>query len=128
MKTPMSLNSVTTDKNRKRIDRLFLKFTAFYGQLWRSQLKCEDFMGFMKNEWCEALAHVEDKNLDKAIQHCLNKKEFPPTLPHFIDLCKEEKKSIFFQKNQQEERNKSKPEVALKYLTQIKKKLQMNTK
>src|SRR5476651_1338270 len=72
-------NSQPTEPNRKRIDRLFLSFTAFYGQLWRSQFKSDEFLNFMKNEWFQALQEVEDKNIEEAIINCRDKKQFPPT-------------------------------------------------
>ena len=124
----MSSNSRPIETNHKRIDRLFLRFTAFYGQLWRSQFKSDEFLGFMKNEWFQALQHVEDKNIDEAVEHCRSKKEYPPTLPQFIDLCKNAKNRDSFKTQQKEESNKRTPEVALSHLAQIKKQLQMNTK
>lgn len=110
--------SSTTAATRKRIDRLFLSFTAFYGQLWRSQFKNEEFIEFMKNEWANALNHVEDNFLQEALTLCRNKKEFPPTLPQFIELCRDAKKRTVFR--EKATYKKSRPEVAALHLEKIK--------
>lgn len=124
----MSSNLQPTEASRKRIDRLFLSFSAFYGQLWRSQFKSDDFLGFMKNEWLHALQHIEDKHMDEAVKKCGASKEFPPTLPQFIDLCKTAKRQHVFTNLNKEEYKKAKPEVALKYLAQIKAILHIKSK
>jgi hypothetical protein len=121
-------NSQPTETNRKRIDRLFLSFTAFYGQLWRSQFKSDDFLIFMKKEWAQALQDMEDRHIDEAVKQCSEGKEYPPTLPHFVDLCKSAKKKHVFNNLKKEEGKKAKPEVALKHLAQIKSILQIKTK
>ena len=116
-KATLSTSSIT-EAARKRIDRLFLSFTAFYGQLWRSQFKNEEFIEFMKNEWANALNHVEDNFLQEALTHCRNKKEFPPTLPQFIELCRGAKKRTAFR--EKANYKKSRPEVAALHLEKIK--------
>lgn len=114
----MSINSQTSETNRKRIDRLFLSFSAFYGQLWRSQFKNEEFINFMKNQWGQALEHIEDKHIEEAAIQCRENKEFPPSLPQFIEMCRNAKnRRLLFKPNQVA---KAKPEVALKHLAQMK--------
>ena len=127
-KTPMLSSSQPIEANRKRIDRLFLSFSAFYGQLWRSQFKNDDFLAFMKNEWVQALQDIEDKHIDEAVKNCREGKEYPPTLPHFIDLCKTAKKQHVFNYQNKEEIKKAKPETARKHLEQIKAILQIKNK
>jgi hypothetical protein len=75
--------------NCKRIDNLFLQFAAFYGQVWRSQLKEEGFIKYMKQQWQEALSEFDDATLSAAVNDCLASKEFPPTLPQLIDFCRD---------------------------------------
>ncbi|HHS8321924.1 TPA: Vir protein [Legionella anisa] len=82
--------------NRKRIDGLFLKFAAYYGSVWRSQFKQADFLEFAKWEWTKALREFEDKVIEQATIASLASKEFPPTLPQFIDLCRAAKKRLSF--------------------------------
>ena len=127
-KTTTLSNSHPTEPNRKRIDRLFLSFTAFYGQLWRSQFKSDEFLNFMKNEWFQALQEIEDKNIEEAITHCRNKKEYPPTLPQFIELCKNAKQRDLFKTKPIDEPKDRTPAVAFIHLERIKRLLRLTTK
>lgn len=124
----MSLNSQDIEKTRKLVDRTFLKFGVFYGQLWRSQLKNDDYLTFMKNEWVQALKHIEGEIIEHAINYCRDNKEFPPTLPSFIDLCKTAKKKHAFVQAPKKEGRKAPSEVALKHLKDIKALLHIKTK
>ncbi|KTD38598.1 hypothetical protein Lnau_0513 [Legionella nautarum] len=72
----------------KCIDKLFLKFAAYYGPVWRSQLKQDEFILFMKKEWHKALAHFSNRIVELAIEACGLSKSLPPTLPEFVDICK----------------------------------------
>lgn len=83
-----SSNLAPTEEGRKRIDRLFLRFAAMYGQVWRSQFKSDEFLVFVKGEWQQGLLTYADNILDLAIDLCRKNKELPPTLPQFIDFCK----------------------------------------
>ena len=127
-KHPMSSNSQDLEKMRKLIDRNFLKFGAFYGQLWRSQLKNDDYLGFMKNEWLQGLQHIEEGVIEQTIIYCRDNKEYPPTLASFIDLCKTAKKKHSFVRAEKVEGKRKTSEVALKHLKDIKARLHMNTK
>jgi len=71
---------------------LFLKFAAFYGHVWRSSFKNDDFLAFTKNEWLQGLARFNDEQVNKAIELCRENNVFPPTLPEFIGFCKQFKK------------------------------------
>lgn len=59
-----------------------------YGQVWRSQFKSDEFLVFVKGEWQQGLFTYADNILDMAIDLCRKNKELPPTLPQFIDFCK----------------------------------------
>lgn len=117
-KKAMSSNSQATEAARKRIDRLFLIFSAFYGQLWRSQFKSDEFLAFMKNEWVLALHDIEEQYMSDAVNQCRQGKEFPPTLPQFIDLCRHAKKRHAFRKKA--EYPKGNPDVAHQHLARMK--------
>lgn len=71
---------------------MFSRFAAFYGHVWRSQFKHEDFLEFAKKEWLEALSHFDNDILLKAIVSCRESLEMPPTLPQMIELCRKIKK------------------------------------
>ena len=71
---------------------LFAKFAAFYGHVWRSQFKDENFFKFAKKEWAEGLSEFSDAVLDKAILNCRENCELPPTLPQIIISCRQTKR------------------------------------
>ena len=68
---------------------MFSKFAAWYGHVWRSQFKDENFFNFAKKEWQEGLQNFSDQILDQALINCRNFFEFPPTLPQIIKCCRE---------------------------------------
>lgn len=92
----MSSSSKNSSKADKRIDMLFSKFAAFYGHVWRSQLKDEKFLKFAKGEWQEGLSEFTDTVLTKAILNCREFNEFPPTLPQMIQYCRQIRKQTSF--------------------------------
>ena len=68
---------------------MFLKFSIFYGHIWRSQFKNEHFFNLARNGWQEALEGVDAPVLDEAIEECLKQRDMPPTLSQFMDCCKQ---------------------------------------
>ncbi len=68
------------------VDSLFAKFTAMYGNkfidMWRGIDTDE-----VKSLWAKELAKLTVEEL-KAGVHALMNREFPPTLPEFVKLCK----------------------------------------
>ncbi|WP_064115044.1 hypothetical protein [Legionella bozemanae] len=122
--TATSSNSASIEEQRKRIDRLFLRFAAMYGQVWRSQFKSDEYLVFVKNEWQQGLFDYADNILELAIELCRKNKELPPTLPQFIDFCKNcSKRSAFFERDESPKKNN--PEVAKTHLQKIKQILNM---
>lgn len=87
MPVKQELSSVE-DEVSPRIDRLFLKFAAFYGYVWRNLYKNSEFLQFSKLEWQKALLEFDDSTLEAALVLCSKTKELPPTLSQFIDICK----------------------------------------
>lgn len=92
----MSSSSRNSSNTDKRIDMLFSKFAAFYGHVWRSQLKDEKFLKFAKSEWQEGLSEFTDTVLTQAILNCREFYELPPTLPMMIQSCRQIKKRTSF--------------------------------
>jgi hypothetical protein len=114
-----SSSSVSIARHQKRVDRLFLRFSAMYGHVWRSIYKTDEFLDYSKKAWLEGLMGFEDKSLEHALQLCLQRCHFPPTLPHFIECCKAyHKPDVFFQSK--EESQKADPAVAHMHLEKIK--------
>ena len=72
-----------------RVNKVFLKFSIFYGHIWRSQFKNEHFFNLARNGWQEALEGVDAPVLDEAIEECLKQRDMPPTLSQFMDCCKQ---------------------------------------
>jgi len=69
------------------IERLFQKFEDFYGAKWAAQYG--DFpRDRVKRTWAEELGGFSGEAIAKALDAQKSGK-FPPTLPEFIDLCRE---------------------------------------
>lgn len=79
--------SSNTKSVSKRIELLFSRFAVFYGHLWRSQFKSDDFLQFAKKEWETALKQFSDEVLNRAIIETRNYSDMPPTLPKFRKNC-----------------------------------------
>ena len=92
--TPKTTSSHSSDANnqRKCIDVMFAKFASFYGHVWRSLFKHEWSLEFTKKEWAEGLSAFSDEVVNKAVIHCRDYCEMPPTLPQVIILCRQIKK------------------------------------
>ena len=72
-----------------------------YGHVWLSIYKTEAYLKYTKKMWLDALMKFEDKSIEHALQLCLNKYTFPPTLPQFIECCKPyQNAGVFFQKQE----------------------------
>ncbi|MDW9178616.1 Vir protein [Legionella pneumophila] len=84
----MTPNSKSYGKRIEQVNKIFLKFSTFYGHIWRSQFKNEAYSSFARSEWSKALEKFDDKLIDQAIEECLKKCEMPPALAQFIDCCK----------------------------------------
>ena len=117
--------STNTQKISARINVLFLKFAAFYGQVWKSLFKHGDFLTFTKIEWDKGLNRFDNQVLIEAIERCRDgrdHKDFPPTLPQFIDLCRSiARKDQYLPKDEEQENFKqASPEFVAECLAKIK--------
>jgi len=80
------------------IDSLFRKMHGLYGSLWLDRWRIGEEamdgsdagMNNAKAIWAAALGIYRDnpKRISKAIEFC-NTKPFPPTLPEFLELCRQ---------------------------------------
>ena len=84
--TPSSTNS---GERTESVNNVFLKFSIFYGHIWKSLYKNEYFTALARKEWEQALMSFDEKVIDEAIEECLKQLEMPPTLPQFISYCKQ---------------------------------------
>lgn len=105
-------------ENSEIIDRLFLRLAVLYGNTWRNLYKNNEFLMFAKAEWRDALVGYEEKLLYQALNICREHHKFPPTVPEFIECCKElTRKKVFFKV---ENHDKANPTVAATHLNKIK--------
>lgn len=69
------------------IERLFLRFSAMYGSkfadLWRG---CD--LANVKAQWAEDLAGYTPDEIKRGIDACKTGRDWPPTLPEFLKLCR----------------------------------------
>lgn len=91
-----SMPSNTTKPVSRRIERLFTRFAAIYGHLWRSQFKSEEFISFAKREWEEGLRGFSDEILNLAINEARDFLEMPPTLAQLIGSCRQIRRRYTF--------------------------------
>lgn len=82
-------SSKSSGKCTDRVNKVFLKFSIFYGHIWRSQFKNEHFFNLARNGWQQALEEFDEAVIDEALEECLKLREMPPTLAQFIDCCKQ---------------------------------------
>ena len=74
---------------------------------------------FTKNIWLDGLKQFEDSTIDKALLTCRNQGEYPPSLPQLIENCKQisNRNKGFYNSPSVK---KADPEIAAKYMKQIK--------
>ncbi|HFL2715766.1 TPA: Vir protein [Legionella pneumophila] len=115
----MTRNSKSCGKSIEQTNKVFLKFSTFYGHIWRSQFKNEAYTDFARDEWSKALGDFDEKLIDQAIEECLRNREMPPALAQFVDCCKQlsSKKKQFFKREASTPCN---PMVANQHLKKIK--------
>ena len=111
--------SADLEKQKSRIDSLFLRLAAMYGHIWRSLYKSDAFLAFTKSEWLDGLIRFEDKDIEKTLMTCLNNWELPPTLPQFVESCRAHSK-VGLDARCSRISKPSSPDVAHAHLNQIK--------
>ncbi|KTC66350.1 Legionella vir region protein (plasmid) [Legionella adelaidensis] len=83
----MSSSSTSIEANEKRIDTLFTRFAAIYGQLWLTAYQNQKVLEFAKKEWSESLLGFDNSILKEALVRTKKDCMFPPALPLFVDYC-----------------------------------------
>lgn len=75
------------------IDRLFQKLALMYGKQW-ADLWIGVPIDAVKGEWARTLTGIEPEAMRLALDSMLNSgKPFPPTLPEFVSLCRQFRKT-----------------------------------
>jgi hypothetical protein len=95
------LTSTISDDDRKRIKRLFLRFAAIYGHVWKSNYKSEHLLEVTKEEWAVNLKPFNNQIIKEVLIDCTQHLNLPPTLPQFIGKCAtiEKRNSGYFTKH-----------------------------
>jgi hypothetical protein len=78
--------SETKPLPREWIDKLFAKFMARYGQLFKDRFAGIP-MDMVMDEWANELAGFTGPELQRGLDGCRALK-FPPTLPEFMAMCR----------------------------------------
>lgn len=82
-----SSQSTGSNISDKRIETLFTRFTAIYGQLWLIAYQNEQVLEFAKREWSESVCDFNNQVLKLALERTKKTNLFPPTLPAFVATC-----------------------------------------
>lgn len=97
------------------VDMLFAKFAVFFGHLWRSQFKDENFREFAKQEWFVALKKYQPKAIEQAVLQVRDSYEMPPTLRQVAIECSRQQERFDEHKKRQENwQFKTKHQVKIK--------------
>lgn len=119
-KQPPQATSFTSAGNDKRIDTLFMRFTAIYGQLWLNAYQNERVMVVAKKEWSESLRRFDNQILKQALHQIKAQCHYPPSLPMFVDCCKALEARCYPVAEKEEPFQKCSPEIAEYYMQLIK--------
>lgn len=71
-----------------RMDVLFTRLGAMYGQLWWNNYRTESLLLLAKQEWSEGLQRFDNQILKEVLVTYREQKTYPPSLPQFVECCK----------------------------------------
>ena len=72
------------------VDRLFIRLGFMYGNLWTDRWR-DAPMDMVKAEWGKALSRFDLPTIKLALDWCSENQKFPPTLPEFMDACRQQR-------------------------------------
>lgn len=84
----MNTTSQTTSTYDLRIDILFTRLGAIYGQLWWNNYRTEDLLLLAKQEWSEGLKRFDNQIFKDVLVLYREQKNYPPSLPQFVESCR----------------------------------------
>lgn len=84
--TVVQFSQLSTAKQSEWIDRLFARLGAMYGKKFLDMWGGQDLAG-VKSVWMEDLAEFNPSEIAAGVHACKSR-EWPPTLPEFIRLCR----------------------------------------
>lgn len=66
--------------------RLWVRLSEIFGAVFVTQYG--DVSGEARQTWKQGLEQYSEDQIKRGVQHCLNwRKDFPPNLPQFLELC-----------------------------------------
>jgi len=71
------------------IERIFLRMTGMYGGRFLDMWKDVD-PAVVKQTWAEGLAGYSGTEIQRGLEACKQRANFPPTLPEFCKMCRSE--------------------------------------
>ena len=72
------------------VDRLFSRFTAFYGSQKVGAMWVDADMPEVRAAWAEQLGRFAPQTIADALQRLIDSgNQWPPTLPEFVELCRQ---------------------------------------
>lgn len=84
----MNTPSQTSSTHDLRIDILFTRLGAIYGQLWWNNYRTKDLLLLAKQEWSEGLKRFDNQIFKDVLVIYREQKNYPPSLPQFVEICK----------------------------------------
>lgn len=84
----MTTTSQTSSTYDLRIDILFTRLGAIYGQLWWNNYRTEDLLLLAKQEWSEGLKRFDNQIFKDVLVIYREQKNYPPSLPQFVESCR----------------------------------------
>ncbi|MHA3183298.1 Vir protein [Legionella pneumophila] len=84
----VTTTSQTSSNYDLRIDILFTRLGAIYGQLWWNNYRTEDLLLLAKQEWSEGLKRFDNQIFKDVLVIYREQKNYPPSLPQFVESCK----------------------------------------
>lgn len=91
------MNQSTSRLPDNWVEKLFTKFSLFYGTKFTAMWNGID-AEMVKRQWSESLAGITGEQLSAALQAMETQCPYPPTLPEFKILCKQQKISPMHQR------------------------------
>lgn len=84
----MNTTQQTSPTYNLRIDILFTRLGAIYGQLWWNNYRTEELLLLAKHEWSEALKRFDNQIFKDVLVIYREQKNYPPSLPQFVESCR----------------------------------------
>ncbi|KTC76185.1 Legionella vir region protein [Legionella birminghamensis] len=84
----MNTHSQTSSTYDLRIDILFTRLGAIYGQLWWNNYRNEELLLLAKQEWSEGLKRFDNQIFKDVLVVYREQKNYPPSLPQFVESCR----------------------------------------